>query len=49
MPKKIAIFPIDYTNVSLARCAYMGGYEPVALLSPELSVLEGSDIVPDFL
>lgn len=44
MPKKIAIFPIDYTNVSLARCAYMGGYEPVALLSPELSVLEGSDI-----
>lgn len=44
MPKKIAIFPIDYVTVSLARCAYMEGYEPLALLAPALCVLEGCDI-----
>ncbi|GLB27612.1 hypothetical protein LXJ15735_38530 [Lacrimispora xylanolytica] len=44
MYKKIAIFPVDYDNATLVRYAFMGEYEPIALLAPELNVLEGCDI-----
>lgn len=44
MSKKIAFFPVNHDNATLLRYVYMGGYEPVALLAPELSVLEGCDI-----
>jgi len=44
MHKKIAIFPIDHNTVTFARYAYMGNYEAIALLAPQLNVLEGNDI-----
>jgi len=44
MNYKMAIFPIDYQTVTFARYAYLGQYEPIALISPELNVLSGSDI-----
>ena len=44
MNKKIAIFPIDHQTVTFARHAHLGQYEPIALVSPALSVLAGSDI-----
>ena len=44
MNNKIAIFPIDYNNVTLARYANLGKYEPIALVTPSLNVLEGIDI-----
>jgi len=42
--KKISIFPINHENAALVRFAHMGKFEPFALLSPELSVLDGCDI-----
>ncbi|WP_313134825.1 TIGR04066 family peptide maturation system protein [Anaerocolumna sp.] len=44
MSKKIAFFPTNHDNATLIRYAYMGGYEPIALLAPEINVLEGYDI-----
>ena len=44
MSRKMAIFPIDHQNVTFARYAYLRQYDPIALVSPALSVLAGSDI-----
>ena len=42
--KKISVFPINHENVALVRFAHMGNFEPFALLSPELNILDGCDI-----
>jgi len=44
MSCKIAIFPIDHQTVTFARYAYLGEYKPIALVSPDLCVMDGSDI-----
>jgi len=44
MNRKMAIFPIDHHTVTFARYAHLGKYDPIALVSPALSVLDGSDI-----
>ena len=44
MSRKLAIFPIDHQTVTFARYAHLGDFEPIALVSPALSVIEGSDI-----
>jgi len=44
MSKKVAIFPIDYNTVAIARFAYLNNYDPIALLAPDLSTLAGEDI-----
>ena len=42
--RRIAIFPVDYSTVSIIRFAQLGNFKPIALLSPDLSVLSGSDV-----
>lgn len=44
MSRKLAIFPIDHSTATFARYAHLGQYETIALLSPMLNVLAGSDI-----
>ena len=44
MYKKVAIFPVNHETVALVRYAYIGKFEPIALVAPELSILDGEDI-----
>ena len=42
--KKISIFPINHKTVPLIRFAHLNMYEPIALVSPDLNMMDGNDI-----